>query len=428
MGESWSGFSRSFLDRCAKTPCRIGGERGLVPILDLGMMPHINALLTPEQLARIRSGEVAEARWPLELVFAPQSKLVQITETVDPSIIFGEDYPYFSSFMDAWLRHCREHAHALARTRQLGKGSLVVELASNDGYMLKNFVEMGIPVLGIDPAPAPVRAAEKIGVPSLCAFFTRQLADTLAREGKLADVVIANNVMAHVADTSGFVAGMRTILKDEGTTSVENPYVRDLIEKCEFDTIYHEHLCYYSAHSVDFMFRKNGLTLNHVERLPTHGGSLRYYGGRTANVQPSVKNLLAEEKDLGIDRPSYYANFAQRVEGIRRTMRSLIADIRRQGKTIAAYGAAAKGAVMLNFLQADHTQIDFCVDKNPYKQGKFMPGVHIPILHQDELLKRRPDYCIILPWNFKEEIMQQQAAYRSAGGRFIVPIPSPEIV
>lgn len=421
-------FSPAFVEKCKRVRCRISGEVGVEPVVDLGMMPHINALLTREQLDKIRSGEVKEPMWPLELIFAPESKLVQITETVDPSIIFGADYPYFSSFMDAWLAHCKNHAKHLIQSRGLNTSSLVIELASNDGYMLKNFVEAGVPALGIDPAPEPCKAAEKIGVPTMCAFFGVDLAQKLVDQGKLADVVIGNNVMAHVADTNGFVKGMGMLLKDDGTTSVENPYLRDFIEKCEFDTIYHEHLCYYSATSVTYMFEKNGLYLNHVERIPTHGGSLRYYGGKKKNLQDSVKNILAEERDLGMDKPGYYRGFAQRVHGIRETMRSLIADIRRQGKTVAAYGAAAKGAVMLNFLGADHTQIDFCVDKNPFKQNKFMPGVHVPILHQDELLKRKPDYCIILPWNFKEEIMQQQAEYRKQGGRFIVPIPSPVIV
>lgn len=412
----------SFEDRCRAARCRVSGVQGLVPILDLGDMPHADGLLTREALSR------PEPKWPLELAFSPESKLVQITETVDPTILFGADYPYFSSFSDAWLKHCRDNAVNLIKSRHLNKSSFVVELASNDGYMLKNFVEAGIPVQGIDPAPGPAAAATKIGVPTICDFFTLDMARRMAKEGKRADVVIGNNVMAHVADTNGFVQGIREILKDDGTTSIEAPYVKDMIEHGEFDTIYHQHLCYFSVLSADYLFRRNGLFLNHVEWLPTHGGSLRYYAGRRENVQESVKRMLAEERDLGMDKPGYYRGFATMVKNLGLTMRSILADIKRQGRSIAAYGAAAKGAIMLNYLGADTTQIDFVVDRNIHKQGRYMPGVHIPILAPEELLRRRPDYCLILPWNFKDEIMQQQAEYRRKGGRFIVPVPTPVIV
>lgn len=412
----------SFEDRCRAAKCRVSGVQGLVPILDLGDMPHADGLLTREALSR------PEPKWPLELAFSPESKLVQITETVDPTILFGADYPYFSSFSDAWLKHCRDNAVNLIKSRHLNKSSFVVELASNDGYMLKNFVEAGIPVQGIDPAPGPAAAATKIGVPTICDFFTLDMAKRMAKEGKRADVVIGNNVMAHVADTNGFVQGICEILKDDGTTSIEAPYVKDMIEHGEFDTIYHQHLCYFSVLSADYLFRRNGLFLNHVEWLPTHGGSVRYYAGRRENVQDSVKRMLAEERDLGMDKPGYYRGFATMVRNLGLTMRSILADIKRQGKSIAAYGAAAKGAIMLNYLGADTRQIDFVVDKNIHKQGRHMPGVHIPILAPEELVKRQPDYCLILPWNFKDEIMQQQAEYRRKGGRFIVPVPTPVIV
>jgi SAM-dependent methyltransferase len=412
----------SFEDRCKSAKCRVSGVQGLVPILDLGNMPHADGLLTKDGLAK------DEPKWPLELAFSTESKLVQITETVDPTILFGADYPYFSSFSDAWLKHCRDNAVNLIKSRGLNKDSFVVELASNDGYMLKNFVEAGIPVQGIDPAPGPAKAAAKIGVPTICDFFTLDMAKRMAAEGKRADVVIGNNVMAHVADTNGFVQGIREILKDDGTTSIEAPYVKDMIEHGEFDTIYHQHLCYFSVLSADYLFRKNGLFLNHVEWLPTHGGSLRYYAGPREKVQDSVKRMLAEEGDLGMDKPGYYRGFATMVKNLGLTMRSILADIKRQGKTIAAYGAAAKGAIMVNYLGADTKQIDFVVDKNIHKQGRYMPGVHIPILAPEELVKRQPDYCLILPWNFKDEIMQQQAEYRRKGGRFIVPVPTPVIV
>lgn len=421
-------MTNSFETRCQQAADRITGAIGLEPVLDLGPMPHADGLLTADQLQAIRAGAALEPKWPLELAFSRQSGLVQILETVDPKVLFGADYPYFSSFSDAWLKHCRDNATNLINARKLNPASLVVELASNDGYMLKNFVQAGVPVLGIDPAPGPAAAAGKIGVPTVCDFFTLDMARTMAAKGQRADVVIGNNVMAHVADTNGFVKGIREILKDSGTTSIEAPYVRDMIEHAEFDTIYHQHLCYFSVHSADALFRHNSLSLNHVEWLPTHGGSLRYYAGRERNVQDSVRRFLGEEKELGMDKPGYYRGFAAAVRNIGATMRSILLDIRRRGQTIAAYGAAAKGAIMLNFLGADHTMIDFVVDRNVHKQGRFMPGVHVPILAPEELLKRKPDYCLILPWNFKDEIVRQQDAYHKAGGRFIVPIPSPVIL
>lgn len=414
--------SRDFRAACAAAACRACGRQGLEPVLDLGAMPLADGLKTEADLDK------PEGRYPLEVGFCPGCALVQITETLPPHVLFGHDYPYFSSFSDALLRHSRDNALALIEARKLGPRSLVIELASNDGYLLRNFVEKGIPVLGIDPAPGPAAAAEKIGVRTMCTFFTRQLAEELAAQGTRADVVIGNNVLAHVADTNGFVQGIRAILKDDGTTSIEVPYLRDLIEHCEFDTIYHEHLCYFSVTAVNNLFRRNGLFLNHVERVPIHGGSLRLFAGRYEEVKQSVTSLLAEEKALGMDTPAYYRGFADRVNSIRDEMRRMLADLKAQGKRIAAYGAAAKGAIMLNAIGADERTIDFAVDRNVHKQGKYMPGGRIKILPPEELLARMPDYTIILPWNFKDEILSQQAEYRARGGKFVVPIPRPTVV
>jgi SAM-dependent methyltransferase len=412
----------TFETRCRNAACRSCGHAGLSPVLDLGLMPLSDGLLTREQLNQ------PEPRYPLDVGFCPACTLVQILETVPPEVLFGHDYPYFSSFSDHLLKHSRDNALSLIASRRLGPASLVVELASNDGYLLKNFVEKGVPVLGIDPAPGPARAAEKVGVPTLNTFFTRDLAAQLVREGKRADVVIGNNVLAHVADTNGFVQGIAMLLKEGGTTSIEVPYLRDLIDHCEFDTIYHEHLCYFSVMALDALFRRNGLFLNHVERLPIHGGSLRLFAGRREQVQDSVRRLIDEEKALGMDTPAYYTSFGDRVRHIGDSLRSMLQAFKKQGKSIAAYGAAAKGAIMVNYARTGTDLIDFVVDRNVHKQGKYMPGVHIPILPPDEILRRRPDYVVLLPWNFKDEILRQQDEYRRAGGKFVIPIPSPAVV
>jgi SAM-dependent methyltransferase len=385
-------------------------------------MPLSDGLLTPDQLVGL------EKKYPLEVAFCSQCSLVQILETVPPEKLFCEDYPYYSSFSDALLDHSRKNALNLINRQNLNARSLVVELASNDGYLLKNFVENGIPVLGIDPAEGPARAAEKIGVPTLCTFFGKSLADQLRSEGRRADVIIANNVLAHVADTNGFVEGVRILLKDDGVAVIEVPYVRDLIDHCEFDTIYHEHLCYFSVTALDRLFRRHGLYLNDIERLAIHGGSLRLYLELRDDPGMAVRSLLAEEQRLGIDQYPYYENFSKKTRMIRQTMRELLAELKNGGCTIAAYGAAAKGTIMLNYIGVDASLIHFVVDRNVHKQGKYMPGVRIPISDPDRLMREMPEYVVILPWNFKDEILAQQTPYREKGGKFIIPIPTPAIV
>jgi SAM-dependent methyltransferase len=348
---------------------------------------------------------------------------------VDQEILFAVDYPYFSSVSDAWLRHSRENAVELIGARRLSSASLVVEIASNDGYLLRNYVERGIPVLGIDPAAGPAAAARDVGVQTREEFFGRSLAESLATEGLRADVIHANNVLAHVADLAGVLEGIHMLLKDDGVAVIELPYVRDLIEYCEFDTIYHEHLCYFSVTAAWRLFSRYGLRLVDVRRLTTHGGSLRLYVQRAGTPSPSVDRLLTEEAALGIGRVDYYQDFAKRVRSIQTALRELLESLKRNRMRVAGYAVSAKGAILLNSAGIDGRLIDYVVDRSPHKQGKYMPGVHLPVYDTPRLLEAPvPDYVLLLAWNLKDEIMAQQREYRQRGGRFIVPIPVPQIV
>lgn len=412
----------SFDDRCKHARCRACDHPGLTAVLDLGHMPPSDGLLHEDTLAQ------PEPRFALEVAFCPSCSLMQILETLPPEQLFGERYAYYSSFSDALLNHSRKNAENLIRNRRLDEQSFVVELASNDGYLLRNFVAAGIPVLGIDPAPGQAKAANAAGVPTQCAFFTEELARTLAGQGKRADVIIANNVLAHVADTNGFVRGIATLLKPNGVAVIEVPYVRELIAHCEFDTIYHEHLCYFSVHALEHLFERHGLHLNDVERLNIHGGSLRLYVQHKANPTAAVTRMKAEEKADGMTRAAFYADFAHRARELRESLCQLLTQLKERGCTIAAYGAAAKGTILLNYLGVGAETIDFVADRNVHKHGKWMPGARIPVVAAEALRERQPDYTLLLTWNFKDEVLEQQAAYRAAGGRFIIPVPRVAVV
>ena len=404
------------------TACRSCGARELLPVLSLGALPLSDGFLTAAELDR------PEPRFPLDVAFCAACGLVQILDTVPPEILFGRDYPYFSSVSATLLAHSK--AHVAERLPELPPGpeTLVVELASNDGYLLQFYREAGVRVLGIDPAPGPVAAARAKGIETIEAFFGRDLAERLVAEGRRADLVHANNVLAHVADVHGFLDGIRLLLKDGGRAVVEVPYLRDLVEKLAFDTIYHEHLCYFSVRAIDRLVRPHGLFLVRVERVPIHGGSLRLFLSKEDSPDATVGAILAEEAAIGLDRHAWFASFAARAERLREDLRALLSDLKRAGKKIAAYGAAAKGTILLNFCGLGPELLEWVADKNPFKQGRFVPGVRLPIVAPGRILAEMPDVLLILPWNIEAEIVAQEAAYRERGGRFLVPVPSPRIV
>jgi SAM-dependent methyltransferase len=356
---------------------------------------------------------------------------VQITETVPPEILFRE-YLYFSSFSETMLSHAEALTTRVARERSLGGGSLVVEVASNDGYLLQFYKRAGIPVLGIEPARNIASWAEEHrGIPTLPEFFGESLARDLAAQGRKADVIHAHNVMAHVADLNGFVAGLGAILKEDGLAVIEAPYLLDMVENTEFDTIYHEHLCYFSATAVDALFRRHGLMLRNAERVPIHGGTLRMFvGALDGGHEPSAaaRGLLGAERVWGVDRIDSYRPFARKVEALKVDLLDLLARLKGEGKQIAAYGASAKGSTLLNYFGIGRETLDFVADRSTVKQGRLTPGTHLPILPAEALVERRPDYVLLLTWNFKDEILRQQRAYTDGGGRFIIPIPEVVVV
>jgi SAM-dependent methyltransferase len=407
----------------ADLPCRSCGATELEVFLDLGHTPLADALVTSEAL------DQHEASFPLEVAFCPDCALVQITEEVPPEVLFVDNYLYFSSFSDYVMEHSRDHARKLIASRGLDADSLVVELASNDGYLLRNFVDAGVPVLGIDPAPDQAAAARAAGVPTLERFFGLEMAKEMRAEGTAADVIIANNVMAHVPDLGSFVSGMAHLLADDGVITVENPSVWDLIERGAFDTIYHEHFMYYSCLSIDALVRRHGLFLNHVEYFPDlHGGTNRWYLGKHDDPSDHVLGRLDAERTAGLDRPEFYRDFADRVSLLSSSLRTLVEKSVADGKTVVAYGAAAKGATLLNTVGLGTDLVSYVVDRNVHKQGRYMPGTHQLVRDPSALLEDTPDLVLILAWNFAAEIMEQQADYRDGGGAFIVPVPDPQIV
>ena len=404
----------------ARTRCLSCDTEGIKEILSLGSLPLPNAYPAagaPED----------EPRFPLEVAFCPACSLVQLRHIVPPEHMFSE-YLYFSSYSASMLRHAEALASSLVTERRLGPDSLVVEIASNDGYLLQYFQKAGVPVLGIEPAAniAAVARDEK-HIPTIVEFFGRDLSARLAAEGTRANVMLGLNVMAHVPDLNGFMTGIATMLAPSGVAVIEAPYVRDMVERTEFDTIYHEHLCYFSVHAVAALVRRHGLVLERVERVPIHGGSLRLFISRGERHGETTEQLLREEEALGVTREGYYRDFRKAVERVRDDLNTTLNELRASGKTIGAYGAAAKGSILLNYCGITPSTVSFVADRSPHKQGRRMPGCGIPVVGPQVITERQPDYLLILIWNLKDEVVRQEEAYHRRGGRFILAVPRLEL-
>jgi 2-polyprenyl-3-methyl-5-hydroxy-6-metoxy-1,4-benzoquinol methylase len=405
--------------------CRFCARALEVTFCDLGMSPPSNSYLSEAQLAG------REAFYPLHAYVCEGCLLVQLEQFQSPEEIFG-DYAYFSSYSESWLAHAKAYTEKMIRRFGFGAGHKAIEIASNDGYLLQYFQQAGVPVLGIEPAANVAKEAERKGIPSLVKFFGTQTAKQLVSQGTRADLLLGNNVLAHVPELNDFVAGMKLLLAPAGIITMEFPHLLRLMEENQFDTIYHEHFSYFSFLTAHKVFAKHGVTLFDVEEIPTHGGSLRIYGRHAENVarpvEPAVEALLAKERAAGLDRLETYRAFDEQVKETKRRLLEFLIAAKRAGKSVVAYGAAAKGNTLLNYCGVRADFLDYAVDLSPHKQGRYLPGTHIPIHAPARIAETRPDYVLILPWNIRSEIVSQMRHIRDWGGRFVVPIPSVKVL
>lgn len=408
-----------------KGTCRFCGASLNISFVDLGMSPLSNAYLPPERL------QEKENFYPLHAYVCENCFLVQLEEFETPEQIFGE-YAYFSSYSESWLKHARDYTTQMISRFALGAQHQVVEIASNDGYLLQYFKSAGIPILGIEPAGNVAKAAQQKEIPTMLAFFGQQTARELSAEGKKADLIIGNNVLAHVPDPLDFVSGLKILLKPKGIITMEFPHLLKLIQENQFDTIYHEHFSYFSLTTVNKVFTAHGLMLFDVEELPTHGGSLRIYARHTEDHTKAdglrVTELLTREETAGIKNIRTYTDFSEQVKATKRKILEFLIRAKEEGRTIAGYGAPAKGNTLLNYCGMGTDFFDYTVDRSPFKQGLYLPGTHIPIESPDKIRETKPDYVVILPWNLKEEVAEQMAYIREWGGKFVVLIPKVKVI
>jgi SAM-dependent methyltransferase len=398
--------------------CRSCGSTRSLPVIDLGLQPLANNLLRPEDIGK------PEPRFPLAVFVCSDCWLMQITDTVPPVDLFS-DYIYFSSFSDAMLRHAKAAVQKHIAEKKLGKESFVIEIASNDGYLLKNFVDAGVPCLGFEPAVNIAEVARNNGVETHCEFFGQKTAAALREQKGRADLILGNNVFAHAPDTNDFVAGVAELLKPDGWVVFEFPYGVEMIEKVEFDTIYHEHVYFFTLTPLVSLFARHGMDVFHVERLPIHGGSLRLYACKIGAepIRVTVTETLDAEARLGVTGAAYYERFSEQAAKVKADMITFLAEQKAAGKRVAAYGASAKGSTLLNYIGEAAGSLEFIADRSTYKQGRLSPGLHIPVVPAEELAARAPDYAVLLVWNFAEEVMAQQQDFRAKGGRFVIPLP-----
>jgi hypothetical protein len=410
--------------RAGAHPCRLCGGHVAHTFVDLGMSPLCESFLLHDQL------DAMELYFPLRAGVCSDCFLVQLNEYVRPEHIFNE-YAYFSSYSTSWVAHAKAYCEMIAARLGLGADSLVVELASNDGYLLQHFPPLGVPVLGVEPAANVAKVAVEKGIPTRVEFFGIGLATLLVAEGRRADLIVGNNVLAQVPDLNDFVAGLRILLKPEGVITLEFPHLQRLIEQNQFDTIYHEHFSYFSLVTIDEMSRRHRLKLIDVEELGTHGGSLRVYLAHAASGRqpgPRVAEILAREDRLGFRNLAAYASFEGQVRCTKRRLLSFLIAAKDEGKSICGYGAPGKGNTLLNYCGIGPDFLDFTVDRNPYKHGRFTPGQHVPILPVVAIDSAKPDYVLILPWNIRDEIVRQMRHIADWGGKFIVPIPEVAVI